>query len=363
MAAGARRRVRRGARRRHLPLLAAAVLAAPVLAPLSPWQPPTHPTPPQPVLRTVLPRDQPVTSRPIVAAPPEGTDAQAWHALMEFRRVQAAAGSPLGAPTSDISCPASLGACYQRFRGKVVLWHGPTGARALRPEVFELWSRRGVEKLGYPVSSEYPAGEDRRTDFQRGALVWVPRLQRVMEFNPGVEQAAVVVGDSQAGDRTWMGRGLSRLGYTPIVRGAGGTGYLNSYAGIDRYETALDSGQWLLPAGNPPVVVLEGGGNDTAYPDAAIAQAARTMARDLRQIYPSSKLVMVGVIGDGKGRRAAVDRLLSRVAAEEGVPFISPQDWWKRHKLKLEDGRHLSDSGHAAAAPVFARELSAVLGG
>ena len=347
---------------RRLAFLAAAALALPVLAPLSEPRQPRPTAVPQPILRTVLPDAVPVTAGPVVSEPPPRLSRAAWNAFLNFRRYSAASGRPLGSPTSEVTCPAQAGACWQTFRGRVVLWHERTGARALRPEVFELWNRREAGRLGYPLTSEYQDGEVRRTDFERGSLVWDPRLQRVLEYVPGVEASAVIIGDSQAGEDTWLGQGVARLGYTPLVRGGWGTGYLNAYAGVDSYESALESGQWLLPAGAPGLVVLEGGGNDAAYPDTAIAAAARSMVRELRQIYPSSALVMVGVIGDGSGRRANVDRLLAKVAAEEGVPFISPRDWWKRHRLKLADGRHLSASGHAAAAPLFARELAAAMG-
>ncbi len=161
-----------------------------------------------------------------------------------------------------------------------------------------------------------------------------------------------------------MGKGLSALGYKPVIVGAGGTGYTKGNGTVDSYPEALEAEEWLLPWGKPGLVIIQGGGNDAYGPgNVQIRQNALQLIRELKRTYPQARLVMVGVIGDGKGRRAEIDDLLAGIAAEQKLDFLSLKDWWKRYSLssKLEDGLHLSKAGHDAAAPRFAQELKAVL--
>ncbi|MCQ1949417.1 SGNH/GDSL hydrolase family protein [Arthrobacter sp. zg-Y859] len=197
-----------------------------------------------------------------------------------------------------------------------------------------------------------------------GSLVYMPQTGRTMSVVPGVEDSALVIGDSQAGPDTWVGQGLEQAGYPAIIRGAGGTGYVQGNGSVAGYARALEAHQWLLPWGTPRLIVLQGGGNDTAHPAADIRTEALRLIGDLRQSYPSVRIVMVGVIGDGTGRRSEVDGVLAAVAAEQGIDFLTPGDWWARYGLNGQlrpDGRHLSPEGHRVAAGVFARELARMM--
>ncbi|WP_152969837.1 GDSL-type esterase/lipase family protein [Arthrobacter sp. Edens01] len=295
--------------------------------------------------------------------PPQGVPAQAWAALENFLDVRTAAGAPLPEPAADPDCSLPGPGCTWDFGAETLVWSAGTGPRALRAEIYDRW-KSSVRSLGWPVTSEYLFGGDYRTDFEKGSLIYVPRLGRIMDWNPAVEKAAVVIGDSQAGHDTWVGKGLASLGYTPVILGAGGTGYTQGNGTVDNYPSALETEQWLMPWGDPGLVVLQGGGNDAYGADnTQIRQNALQLIREVKRTYPRSRIVVVGVIGDGTGRRAEIDDLLGRVAAEQGLDFLSPRNWWKRYSLtsKLADGLHLSQAGHTAAAPVFARELGAVL--
>ena len=301
---------------------------------------------------------------PAKAPPPQGVPVNAWAALEEFVDVRAGSGRPLPEPAEEPVCSLPGPGCYFPYGTETLVWSADTGMRALRTEVFDRW-KSSVRSLGWPVTSEYGFGGDRRTDFQKGTLMYSPRLGRIMSYQPSVEDAAVVIGDSQAGRDTWVGKGLASLGYTPLVLGAGGTGYTRGNGTVDNYPDALEAEEWLLPWGKPGLVVVQGGGNDAYGPgNVEIRHNAVQLIRELKRTYPETRIVMVGVIGDGKGRRAEIDDLLARVAAEQGLDFLSPKDWWKRYSLgsKLEDGLHLGRAGHDAAAPVFARELKTVLG-
>lgn len=197
-----------------------------------------------------------------------------------------------------------------------------------------------------------------------GSLVYMPQTGRMMSVVPDVENSVLVIGDSQAGPQTWVGQGVEQAGYHAVIRGAGGTGYVRGNGAVSGYARALESQQWLLPWGTPRLILLQGGGNDTAYPAAEIRAGALRLIGDLRQSYPSARMVMVGVIGDGTGPRSDVDRVLAAVAREQGISFLTPGDWWARYGLNGElrpDGRHLSPEGHRVAAEVFGRELAALV--
>ena len=206
---------------------------------------------------------------------------------------------------------------------------------------------------------------------EQGSLIRVPRLERMMTYDPAIARSAVVIGDSQTGPDTWVDRGLAELGYRTVLRGAGGTGYTVGNGTVGSYYTALTKEQWLLPYGNPKLVILQGGGNDAGRAaDAEIATAATALVREVRRTYPQSRLVMVGVISTKRSpagiRRAEVDQVLSGVAAHEGVEFLSVGDWWDRYSLGpmlQPDGRHFTAAGHQAAGTVFARELGRLLAG
>lgn len=297
------------------------------------------------------------------APAPQGVPADAWSALEAFVQARAESGRQLPEPTAAPECSVPAPGCYFAYGPETLVWSPETGVRALRTEIFERW-KPSVRSLGWPVTSEYSFGGDFRTDFQKGTLMFAPRLGRIMSYDPSVEQSAVVIGDSQAGEDTWVGRGLSALGYKPVILGAGGTGYTKGNGTVDNYPEALEAEEWLLPWGKPGLVIIQGGGND-AYGagNVQIRQNALQLIRELKRTYPETRMVMVGVIGDGGGRRAEIDDLLAGIAAEQGLDFLSLKDWWKRYGLssKLEDGLHLNKAGHDAAAPRFSRELKAVL--
>ena len=295
---------------------------------------------------------------------PPGVPLPAWQGMTVLGSTLAAAGRPLPPASADLACTPG-GGCRQQFGDRYVLWSAATGARVIGAQVFEAWSRSGSAALGYPTTSQYRSGNGLRTDFERGSLVYVPSLKRVMTVQENLGSAAVVIGDSQAARDTWVGQGLAQLGWDPVIRGAPGTGYVQGNGQTANYPDALESGQWMLPWGSPGLVLLQGGGNDAgSATDQQIRRNAVRLIQDIRATYPGARIVMAGVISDGRGRRAAVDSLLGRVAAEQGIPFLSLGDWWSRYSLGgvlLEDGRHFTAAGHAAAAPVFARELEKVL--
>jgi acyl-CoA thioesterase-1 len=181
-----------------------------------------------------------------------------------------------------------------------------------------------------------------------------------------IARTAVLIGDSQSEPAgSWPRTALASLGYTVHFCGRGGTGFVAANGTTGNYLEALQRGDWLLPYGSPPLVVIEGGGNDASRgaTDQQISANAGRLIASVRQRYPEARLAMVGTLArgaaNGGGRRAEVDALLGTVAAANGVPFVSVGDWLTRYNLtkSMADGVHMSPAGHTALAGVLAQRL------
>lgn len=181
----------------------------------------------------------------------------------------------------------------------------------------------------------------------------------------GDSQSAGAAGTSTAD--TWPMQALSSLGYVPRFRGRGGTGYVAGAGGTGNFLQALRQGDWLLPHGDPPLVVVQGGGNDVRIgaTDAQIVRNAELLLDELRRSYPKAAFVLVGTLGRGtesenaadvNRRRSEVDALLGAVAARRGIPFVSVGDWLTRYDAVplLADKVHLRPQGHRLLAAVLA---------
>ena len=181
-----------------------------------------------------------------------------------------------------------------------------------------------------------------------------------------IARTAVLIGDSQSEPTSsWPRTALARLGYKVHFCGRGGTGFVTANGTTGNYIDALERGDWLLPYGSPPLVVIEGGGNDASRgaTDQQIAANAERLIASVRQRYPEARLAMVGTLARGAdgggGRRTEVDALLGTVAAKHSIPFVGVGDWLTRHDLTalMADGVHMSPEGHAALAVLLARRL------
>ena len=181
-----------------------------------------------------------------------------------------------------------------------------------------------------------------------------------------VARTAVLIGDSQAEPTSsWPRTALASLGYKVHFCGRGGTGFVTSNGATGNYIDALQRGDWLLPYGSPPLVVIEGGGNDASRgaTDEQISTNAERLIASVRERYPEARLAMVGTLargaGDGGGRRTEVDALLGTVAAAHSIPFVGVGDWLTRHDLtgSMADVVHMNPDGHAALGMLLASRL------
>jgi len=180
---------------------------------------------------------------------------------------------------------------------------------------------------------------------------------------------AVLIGDSQSEPSYgWPRQGLAAAGYKVFFCGRGGTGFVASNGRTGNYIDALQRGDWKLPYGTPPLVVIEGGGNDAARgaSDAQIVSNAERLIASIQQRYPAARVLMVGTLGRGAhyggGRRSEVDALLGRVADQQGLSFVSAGDWLTRYNLtgSMADRVHLNRQGHAALGAVFGQRLQSL---
>jgi len=82
--------------------------------------------------------------------------------------------SPLGYPTTDERVTPDGRGRYNHFQVGSVYWSPATGAHDVRGAIRSTWAQNGWEAgpLGYPVSGEYAVPGGRRSDFQRGSIVW-----------------------------------------------------------------------------------------------------------------------------------------------------------------------------------------------
>ncbi len=128
---------------------------------------------------------------------------------------------------------------------------------------------------------------------------------------------AVLIGDSQSEPSYgWPRQGLAAAGYKVFFCGRGGTGFVASNGKTGNYIDALQRGDWKLPYGTPPLVVIEGGGNDAARgaSDAQIVSNAERLIASIQQRYPRPEVLMVGTLARGAhyggGRRSRGGRAL-----------------------------------------------------
>lgn len=216
-------------------------------------------------------------------------------------------------------------------------------------------------------------GKTAPRDLPPGSKYLNPASGRIEIIDPLINETAVLVGDSQAagaagvaGPDTWPQSALRKAGYRVSFSGGRGTGYVAASRTTGNYVDALERGDWYLPYGDPPLVVLEGGGNDAsrgATDERIVANAGRLLAA-MRKSYPRARFLMVGTLARGSnndgGRRSQVDALLGTFARRWNVPFISLGDWLTRYELTgmMADRVHLTAEGHRRMAERFLAELT-----
>jgi len=218
---------------------------------------------------------------------------------------------------------------------------------------------------GLGTKSQFVTGPDPET-LPEGSLYRNPANGRDEVIVADIRHTAVLIGDSQSEPLTaWTRQGLGKAGYGVFFCGLSGTGFVAANGKTGNYIDALQRGDWKLPYGSPPLVVIQGGGNDATRgaTDAQIVANAERLIASLRQRYPGSKLLMIGTLARGAnyggGRRTQVDALLGTIAAKQEIAFVSVGDWLSRYNLTrlLADGTHMTAEGNDALGVLLGQQL------
>jgi acyl-CoA thioesterase-1 len=215
-----------------------------------------------------------------------------------------------------------------------------------------------------PLSGRHAARGIEYVNVPAGTVYWNPVSGRDEVVVADISRTALLIGDSQSEPTDgWPRLGLAAVGYKVHFCGLGGTGFVAANGRTGNYIDALERGDWMLPYGTPPLIVIQGGGNDAGQgaTDGQIVANADRLIAALNERYPGVPKLLIGTLGRGAnyggGRRSQVDALLGTVAARHGIPFVGVGDWLTKYGLTkdLSDAVHMNASGR--------RSLGALLEG
>jgi acyl-CoA thioesterase I len=152
----------------------------------------------------------------------------------------------------------------------------------------------------------------------------------------------------------------NRLGWVSEINGGGGTGFVTANPDYDlpNYLGQIESG--AFDVGRRRWVVIEGGNNDLRVPLDQVRVNARKVVRIAQRTFPNAQIVLVGPL-DTDSDHSDVQpmvRLLRKVAAKRGVPFINQKAWLAGHyDLIGPDYVHPYPRGHRILGRKLARAL------
>jgi acyl-CoA thioesterase-1 len=150
--------------------------------------------------------------------------------------------------------------------------------------------------------------------------------------------------------QTYATESARRLGWQPIIAGAGGTGYLNT-GRVDRtFRQSWQAELSWRPA--PNLLIISGGHNDQPWAPRRVRTAAAELLHEARSHWPTTRIVMIGPIWlhDTPAKAYRIRDTLSEVARHEGITFLDPlQDTELTHTPTaqlLPDRIHPTAKGH-----------------
>ena len=152
-----------------------------------------------------------------------------------------------------------------------------------------------------------------------------------------------------------------QLGYAPVTRGAGGTGFASANVeyGIPSYLAQIADG--ALDVANPALVVIEGGTNDYGRPLAKIRRNAGKVISIAQRKHPGAKIVLAGPMqtyGDFS-LSDPIKTTLRQLAKKRGIAFINMQKWTYGHDDWLcSDYVHPTYAGQEMIAARLAQALA-----
>lgn len=153
-----------------------------------------------------------------------------------------------------------------------------------------------------------------------------------------------------------------QLGYAPVVRGAGGTGFVqaNVEYGIPPYLAQIRDGAFDVK--DPALVVIEGGTNDIGRSVAKVKRNAAKVLGIAKSRFPGARIIVVGPM-QTYGPWSDTDRIrdvMKRVSRKQGLRFVNPQKWTAGHDDWLcSDYVHPTYPGHELLGARLAGALEA----
>jgi lysophospholipase L1-like esterase len=170
-------------------------------------------------------------------------------------------------------------------------------------------------------------------------------------------------------ERAYAAATARELGWQVIIGGLGGTGFAAPGATHEPFHVLFERQlAWRPP---PDMVIVAGGHNDRTYAPATVAAAAGGLFGKIRQLWPDSRLVLIGPMwGNGTPDSSVLEirDALGVVARALKIPFIDPLGGkWitgdradhagNAGKYIMRDGVHPNDNGHRYLAARLAAEL------
>ena len=271
----------------------------------------------------------------------------------------------------------------QQYQGGVVMHTATHGAVAMHTGVYAHWWKQreysdfaGLEGLPTGWRSENGIIY---TTFEKAELYWDTAMNVPRSTTALGAQDALVIGDSQVLPTSWVGLGLSEAGFTSHMFRCGGVGFVASRPGAcpSYYQGVMES-VWALPGGAPGVIYLDASGNDM-YVDEDEAKATEQtqdrqtrVIQQLQRMYPSSKIVLGGVVSMSESaapdpqkahKRHTANEAAKVVAQQTGVLFMDTSDWLTLYLAEgdMADGLHLKDETQYKMAAPFAARIRELL--
>ncbi len=154
------------------------------------------------------------------------------------------------------------------------------------------------------------------------------------------------------------------LGWQVQIHGQVGTGYTNSGAGLGRAVYR----ERVLPVvnGQPSVVVVQGGLNDTMATADQVQAAATEVFTVLRAGLPRATIVALGPIVTRTTPQLSLtetQRAISSAADTAGIVYVDPTGWLDTNNINLfsQGGNLPSQAGHQVIADRLAERLRTLI--
>lgn len=271
----------------------------------------------------------------------------------------------LGAPAGGKISVAGISA--RRYANGTVYHSATYGYVPASKSVAAVWERN-TALHGLPRAASGTGGAV-RTTFQKESLVWDASRAKVMraDLTLGAEDA-LVIGDSQVAESSWVGRGIAANGYDQTVYRMGGIGYVANNQGNNygSYGMGVLDNHWALPKGAPGMIFVGGSGNDRGASSATITSRSTAVVRELQRMYPTSTIVVGGVISRSDvfyADRQRVEEALRVTARQTGARFIPMRGWIDTYNARgyMYDQYHFNEAGQIHMGKVFAPKLQQAL--